>query len=609
MEKKISTFDIFCIASGVMISSGIFILPGIAFGKAGPAVFLSYMVAGIAALLGVLSIIELSTAMPKAGGDYFFITRSLGPLLGLIIGFFSWFSLSLKTAFAIFGISEILYLMTGFNQFIFAIAVTLFFVVINIKGVDLAVKLQVIIVVSLIIIILMYILTGLSSIEIEKFTDFAPRGINSIFLTAGFVFVSFGGLLKVASLSGEVKNPKKSIPMGVISSILVVTILYALLLIVMIGTSDANQLTMSLTPVADSAETFLGNIGFFIISVAAIFAFISTANAGIMSSSRYPVALSKDKLLPETLSKIHKKYKTPVVSIIITGIFIIGSLFLKLEMLVKIASSTVLFSYILTNIAVIVLHESKIQNYKPTFKVPLYPFIQILTIILFFFLLIDVGIEAFEIIIVIIISSLLIYIFFGRKKYDKEYALLYLIERIIDKKLCSDTLEGELKEILQKRDNIITDRFHNLIEDSIFLDLKGKMTKDELFKVIAENCCGDLDINPSELYHRLVEREKESSTALTPFLAIPHIIIKGEHIFKILVIRVKEGVFFSEKFDSVKAIFVLIGSSDERQFHLQALSSIAQITHNTYFEKQWLEAKSIRNLKDICLLSDRSRSV
>ncbi len=607
MERKISAFDIFCIASGVMISSGIFILPGIAFGKVGPAVFLSYGVAGIAALLGVLSIIELSTAMPKAGGDYFFITRSLGPFLGLIVGFFSWFSLSLKTAFAIYGISEILYSITGYSQIIFAILVALFFIVLNIKAVDLAVKFEAIIVVLLIIIILTYILTGLTNIDIEKFTNFAPRGINSIFLTAGFVFVSFGGLLKVASLSGEVKNPKRSIPIGVISSILIVTILYAMLLIVLVGTSDANQLTLSLTPVADSAENFLGSVGFFLISIAAMLAFVSTANAGILSSSRYPVALSEDHLLPKALCRTHKRYKTPVLAIVITGLLIIGSLFLKLEALVKVASSTVLFSYILTNIAVIVLHESKIQNYRPTFKVPFYPFIQIFSIILFFILLIDVGIAAFEIVVIIIILSLLIYIFFGRKKYDKEYALLYLIERIIDKKLSSDSLEGELKDILQKRDNIITDRFHYLVEESIFLDLDERMTKNQLFEKIAKCCCNDLDVTPSELYQRLIEREKESSTALTPFLAIPHIIIKGKNIFKMFVIRVKKGVVFSDKFDSVKAVFVLIGSSDERQFHLQALSSIAQITHNEYFEKQWMEAKSIRNLKDVCLLSERNR--
>jgi len=609
MEKKISTFDIFCIASGVMISSGIFILPGIAFAKVGPAVFLSYVVAGIAALLGVLSIIELSTAMPKVGGDYFFVTRSLGPFLGLIIGFFSWFSLSLKTAFAIFGISEIAYSITGFSQIIFAIIIALFFIALNIKGLGVAVKFEAVIVIFLIIIILAYIFSGLNYIKIDKFTDFAPKGVNSIFLTAGFVFVSFGGLLKIASLSGEVKEPKRAIPRGVIFSIVIVTILYALLLIVVVGTLDSNQVINSLTPVADSAESFLGSTGFFLISIAAILAFISTANAGIMSSSRYPVALSKDNLLPQAFSRIHKKYNTPVLSIVITGIFIIGSLFLKLEVLVKVASSIILFSYILTNIAVIVLRESRIQNYRPTFKVPMYPFIQILSVILFSVLLLEVGIAAIETVIFIFLAALIIYFFYGRKKYNKEYALLYLIERIIDKKLCSDTLEGELKEILQKRDNIITDRFHHLIEESIFLDLKERMNKDELFKKISEICCKDLRIKSSELFKRLKKREKESSTALTPFLAIPHIIIEGKNIFKIFVVRIKKGVVFSEKFDSVKAVFVLIGSSDERQFHLQALSSIAQITHNKYFEKQWLEAKSIRNLKDICLLSERNRHI
>ncbi len=590
-----------------MISSGIFILPGIAFEKAGPAVFISYTVAGLAALLGVLSIIELSTAMPKAGGDYFFITRSFGPFLGLVIGLFSWLSLSLKTAFAVFGIAEILYIVIGFNQISYAILAAIFFVVLNIRGINIAVKFEVMIVVVLLSIMLIYVIFGLSSIDITRFTNFAPNGVNSVFLTAGFVFVSFGGLLKVASLSGEVKDPKKSIPRGVISATLITTALYALLLIVIVGTSNPQNLQSSLTPVADSAQTFLGQIGFVMVSIAAALAFISTANAGVMSASRYPVALSSDNLLPPAFSVIHKKFKTPVLSIIITGLLIIGSLFLKLELLVKIASSIIIFSYILNNIAVIIIRESKIQNYQPTFKVPLYPLIQIVSVILFITLLIEVGIAAFEPVIIIIGIGLLIYFLYGKKNYNKEYALLYLIERIIDKKLSSDKLEIELKEILQQRDNIVSDRFHHLVEESVFLDLDEKMTREELFKKVAGNCCGDLHLDPSELWRHLIAREKESSTAISPFLAIPHIIIEGEDIFKMFVVRAKKGVYFSEKFDSVKAIFFLIGSRDQRQFHLQALSSIAQVTHNKEFEQQWLQARNIRNLKDVVLLSDRRR--
>ena len=269
----------------------------------------------------------------------------------------------------------------------------------------------------------------------------------------------------------------------------------------------------------------------------------------------------------------------------------------------------ILFSYILTNAAVIIIREAKIQNYRPTFKAPFYPFIQIISIIIFIFLLLEIGIAALETVIIIIAISLLIYLFYGRRKYKNEYALLYIIERIVNKRLSSANLENELKEILLQRDAVVSDRFDNLVEESVFIDLNESMTKDELFKVIAEQLSNELKRKPAELLQLLVEREEESSTALTPFLAIPHVIIEGESIFNMLVVRVKDGVFFSDKFDSIRAIFVLIGTKDERQFHLQALSSIAQITQSKDFEKQWLIAKSIQNLKHICLLSERRRNI
>lgn len=590
-----------------MISSGIFILPGIAFEKAGPSVFLSYGAAGFAALLGVLSIIELSTAMPKSGGDYFFITRSFGPVLGLIIGFFSWFSLSLKTAFAIFGIAEILFHLTGINLMFIAIATALFFIFLNLRGVGMAIKFEVAIVTVLLAIMVLYIVTGLPSVNVGRFESFAPHGTHAIFLTSGFVFVSFGGLLKVASLSGEVRNPGRSIPIGVIGSILIVTSFYVLLLIVAVGTLNPNQLSTSLTPVADSARLFLGPFGYIIISVAAGLAFISTANAGIMSASRYPVALSHDNLLPGWFAKISRKYETPILAIIITGLLIILSLFLELETLVKIASTIILFSYILTNIAIIIIRESGLQNYHPTFKVPFYPYTQIVSILLFLFLLIEVGLAAIETVVVVVVLSLLLYLFYGRKRYEQEYALLYLIEGIVNKKLSSDSLEHELKEILHDRDELIKDHFHHLIEESLFLDVEKEMTRDQVFKLISEQCCLDLGLTPSELQTLMHERENESSTALTPFLAIPHIIVGGEDHFRMIVVRANKGIYFSEAHPSVKAVFMLAGSVDQRQLHLQTLSAIAQITHHKGFEEKWLTARGIRNLKDLCQLSPRGR--
>jgi APA family basic amino acid/polyamine antiporter len=108
LKKQIGFLGVFSIASGAMISSGIFVLPGLAFEKTGPSVFLSYFIAGVLGLIGILSVIELSTAMPKAGGDYYFVSKTFGPMLGTVSGILSWVALSLKSAFAIYGISAIL---------------------------------------------------------------------------------------------------------------------------------------------------------------------------------------------------------------------------------------------------------------------------------------------------------------------------------------------------------------------------------------------------------------------------------------------------------------------------------------------------------------------
>ena len=105
LSKQLNLLHVFCIASGAMISSGIFVLPGLAHAKAGPAVVFSYFLAGLLATAGLLSIAELTTAMPKAGGDYFYISRGLGPATGTIAGLLSWFSLSLKSAFALIGMA------------------------------------------------------------------------------------------------------------------------------------------------------------------------------------------------------------------------------------------------------------------------------------------------------------------------------------------------------------------------------------------------------------------------------------------------------------------------------------------------------------------------
>ena len=607
LKRDLRLIDIFSIAAGAMISSGIFILPGIAFSRTGPAVFVSYGFAGLLALMGIFNIIELSTAMPRAGGDYFFFTRSFGPLIGTVSGLLSWLALSLKSAFAVYGLAKVIYLVTGLSLLPVGVIVTLLFLALNIFGVKAASRFEVSLVVSLIALMGVYIAFGIGRVDIERYVPFAPEGFNAVLSTTGFVFISFGGLIKVASVAEEVRNPSRDIPLGLISSTLVVSILYVFLLFVTVGVLPAEQLTGSLTPIADSARVFLGRPGYVIITIAAVLAFITTANAGIMAASRYPMALSRDNLLPGFIGRVNERFQTPVRSILLTGVFITGALFLDLDMLVKSASTVVLTSYLLSCAAVLILRSSGIQNYQPTFRSPFYPWLQIFGIVIFGFLIVDIGRQAIEISLAFVLAGILIYLFYGRTRITGEYALLHILERITDRRLTHHGLEQEFLEILHRRDEVVMDRFDRLIASAPLLDLDGPLQMDAFFDRLADECSCEFSMHRDEMFRLLHEREGQSTTAITPFVAIPHIIIEGEGTFELVIARCSEGIIFSEERKAVKAVFLLMGTLDERSFHLQALAAIAQIVHHPDFERLWMSSRDKDQLRDILLLSNRRR--
>ncbi len=607
LKKRLTFLDVFCIATGAMISSGIFILPGFAFSRTGPSVIVSYFLAGLLAIVGIMSVIELSTAMPKAGGDYYFINRSLGPLVGTVSGFLGWAALSLKSAFAIFGISEIIFLATGTPVIFASIIICLCFVFLNMIGVKTAARFQVFLVMGLLILMALYVVLGLPKINASHFKPFAPKGINPIFVTAGFIFISFGGLLKIASMSEEIKNPQRNIPLGMLASVGIVTVLYTLLLIATVGILDSVSFANSLTPIMDSAKIFMGTPGFIAISIAALLAFITTANAGIMSASRYPLALSRDSLVPHSIGKVHKKFRTPVISISITGAFIIIALLLPLEMLVKAASAVILTSYVLTNISVIILRESKLKHYRPSFKTPLYPWLQILGIVIFAFFVIDLGFEAIEISLSFLMLSVACYLFYGRRKFEGEYALLHLLKRITDSRLTEHLLETELRDILCDRNNIKHDKFDLLVKDAKILDIEGPLELDDFFKIVSENISEEININKNEILSLLKNRQEDCNTAISRFVALPHIIIDRSNLFFLMLVRCKKGIRFTAKESSVKAVFVFVGTKEDRAFHLKTLASIATLVQEKDFEKNWLNAENIHYLRDMVLLTKRAR--
>jgi len=286
---------------------------------------------------------------------------------------------------------------------------------------------------------------------------------------------------------------------------------------------------------------------------------------------------------------------------------IIVILFLDLENLVKTASTLMLILFMFVNLSVIIMRESKIQNYQPTFRSPLYPWLQIAAIVAYGFLIFEMGETPLIITGVFIGICCLWYLFYVSARAKRRSAIMHIVERITAREMAGSTLAGELREIVRERDEIVEDRFDRLIKNAIIIDIKRPLSAYEAFKQISNELSKRIDVDSGEIFELFKAREELSSTVIQPGLAIPHIIVDGNHKFDIILVRCKDGITFPSAPDPVKTMFVLIGSMDERNYHLRALMAIAQIAQEKDFEKKWLEARNIEQLRDVILLSSRTR--
>jgi amino acid transporter/mannitol/fructose-specific phosphotransferase system IIA component (Ntr-type) len=612
LHKSLRFPDLFSIATGAMISSGLFVLPGLAYYYAGPSAVAAYVVAGILILPALFAKAELATAMPKAGGDYYFIDRSLGHLAGTVAGIAAWVSLSIKTAFAFVGIKVFLeVLVPGSYSIEITLAALAIFTFLNLRGASHAGRVQVFMVAGLLAILLVFSVLGNLHTSAARMLPFAPNGIRGIVEATALIFVAFGGLTKAASVAEEAANPSRDIPLSMIASLAVVTFLYFTSVTVCVGTLEGGVLAASMTPLSDAAATFAGRTGFIVLAVAAIFAFLSTANAGILASARFPLAMSRDRLVPAVIGRIGSRSGTPWFSIVLTGIFIASMLFVNFVRLVKMASAMQIFLFMLTNVVVIVMRESRIHTYKPSFKSPLYPWMQILGTASMLFFLVMIGTDALIASSAVIFGGSIWYFVYSRKRVQRDSALLHLAARIFPGELKSrnESITRELKKVLMERDIITEDRFDRLVLRSEIIDIREPMELKEFLKTAAETIAPSLEMQPVELYQLLLEREKASPTALRPGLAIPHIVIPGNEKFTVNLARCTGGVNFGNPSEPVHTVFILAGTMDQRNFHLKALMAIAEITTAPGFDEAWRKCRTAQGLRDLVLLSRRRREV
>ena len=438
LERDLGLPSVLAISIGAMIGSGIFILPALALEIAGPAVVLAYLLAGLLVVPAALSKSEMATAMPEAGGTYIYIERGMGPLLGTVAGVGTWFSLSFKGALALVGGVPYLLLLFDLPLKPVALGLAAVLIIVNVVGAKQTGRLQVAIVVVMLAALGWFAAGSAPSVQSANYVDFFGSGLGGLLAATGLVFVSYAGVTKVASIAEEVEDPGRNIPLGILGSLAFTTVLYVAIVAVLVGITDPGSVAGSLTPVAVAAEVTLGEAGVVAVILAAILALVSTANAGILSSSRYPFAMSRDQLAPPSLSTVSERFGTPVASITLTGAVLLALIaFVPILEIAKLASAFQIIVFALINVAVVAFREGN-ADYDPEFTSPLYPWMQLFGAITGALLLTQMGTVALLGALVITVGSVIWYFVYVRPRVRREGVARDAIRRQVGRDALAD---------------------------------------------------------------------------------------------------------------------------------------------------------------------------
>jgi len=418
LERTLSLPGAIAVSIGGMLS-GIFVLPGLAVGITGSSVWLAFLVAALCILPAVLSKSELGTAMPKSGGTYVYIERAFGPLFGTIAGIGLWLSLLLKSAFSLVGLSAYLYVVVNideaYTKAIALLALLLIFLL-NVFGLKKVEKTQLFIVSTSIISLIVIIALGLTSFDTKLTEPVFSDGTNGFIAGVAFLYISYAGVTKIAAIAGEITNPSKNLPLTMIISLFLITTIYCLVALALVGNVEASILATDIKPIHTLFQTIGGNTFGLIAGVVGALTLLSMANSGVLASSRFPFAMSKDGLLPSYLAGINSKFMTPVSAILTTSTLIaLAIIFLDVVKIAKLASAFKVLMFIFNELTVIVLRETNAQWYKPTFKSPMYPYVQIFGILSGIVLLAYLGIMPIVSVIGVVVLGFLIFLVYGSK--------------------------------------------------------------------------------------------------------------------------------------------------------------------------------------------------
>ena len=613
LSKELGLLDVYALATGATLSAGLFLLPGLAAQQAGPAIVLCYLLAAIPLVPAMLSIVELATAMPRAGGAYYFIDRSMGPLFGTVGGLGTWLALVMKTSFALVGIGAYMALFIDAEPMtmrLIAAGFAMFFGLLNVLGSKKTGKFQIVLVVILLGILTMFLQRGVVAVEVSRFTDFFGAGPDAILAVSGLVYISYVGVTNVASVSEEVADPERNLPRGVFLSLATALVVYGLATYVIVGVLPMADLVGNLTPMASAAKVVVGDWGVPVIAVAALAAFSSVANAGILSASRYPLAMSRDHLLPAMFGKLSAR-GVPVFSSLVTlGVILFLLLALEPIKIAKLASSFQLLIFALLCLAVIVMRESRIDSYDPGYRAPFYPWLQIVGILAPFVFIAEMGWLPTLFSASLIAGGVTWYLTYAKDRVARHGAIYHVFARLGERR--HEELDVELRSILKEKGLRDQDPFDEVIFDALVIDVEGVVSFDALIKSASDVLATRLKCDRDTLMQGFTEGAFAGATPVAKGAALPHMRLEGIHIPHMVMVRCRRELLIStsqvvgERHENrVHAVFFLVSPEEDPGQHLRMLAELASRIDQDDFMERWLAARTEVELRELVLRDDR----
>ena len=412
LRRGIGALDLTALGIGAIIGTGIFVIIGEAIGQSGPALVISFVLAGLTCIFSALSYAELASTLPVSGSAYTYAYATMGELLAWIIGWdlileygvsvaavaVGWGAYFVALMDSLFGVtvSESISLPPGEGGSVNVPAFLLVLAVaaLLISGIRQSARSNTVMVIVKLVVLAFFIAVGLSAFDGDNFSNFAPNGWGGIENAAALIFFAYIGFDAVSTGSEESRNPGRDLPIAIIGSLVIATIIYILVSITAVGALPADQLAGQDAPLAVALSEGAGiGWGADIVTFGALVAITSVVLTILYGQTRVAYAMCRDRLMPERLAAVWEKTQTPVLLTLAFAIPIaVLAAFVPLQEIAELVNIGTLFAFFIVNIAVIWLRRTK-PDMERGFRVPFVPVLPLIGAALCLYLMSKLPIE------------------------------------------------------------------------------------------------------------------------------------------------------------------------------------------------------------------------